>query len=168
MVRNSDLFDNKSCTILQQTPREDSFVIVSKDVWKQLLDWFGGGPETAMRALKNKDKLVKVASRGRTVRVVCESDKKRFRRFLFSEDDTVATLKQKVCEVFELDPSQCRIHDFYQYKPFCRIDTSNHLKLTLPRKHILHDNLIFIELADEEGYFRIEYAQHTFYNTSIF
>ena len=157
-VYNSPMFEDSSVTKVKNASQNIKSHILEERVWRQLVTWFGGGPELAIPALRNeKTGKVTIDRRGKTIRVVCHNDKTRYRRFFLSSSDVMATMKEKICDVFNLDPIQCRMHDYYQYRPFIRLDYPKDLDATLTQKHILHENLIFMELPDEYDKFRIEY-----------
>ena len=49
--------------------------------------------------------------------------------------------------MFEIDPESCRIHDFYDYKPFNQYNRdSRDLDRSLADAHVLEDNLTLVDV----------------------
>lgn len=157
-VDNSDLLERDTESMVRKHNIRQFTQTVTGEVWTQLMDWFGGGAEIK---IKCKNGTTNVS--GKLIRVVCHNDNSKFRRFYFSPSEVVLDVKEEICAVFGVDSTQARLHDFFKHKPYARIDKVSDMQMIIQRKQLLHNNLCFLELANEEGEYKIEYTARNYY-----
>lgn len=86
------------------------FLVLTKDVWDKLFEWFGGGPVVTVPVANNQGKPVPVL---RMLNLTCHfQDRKE--TIEISRYDTVEMLRSSICAVFTIDNvEETRVFDYW-------------------------------------------------------
>uniref|UniRef100_A0A803MRX8 Ubiquitin carboxyl-terminal hydrolase n=1 Tax=Chenopodium quinoa TaxID=63459 RepID=A0A803MRX8_CHEQI len=120
------------------------YVLLPEEVWNQLYSWYGGGPTLARKVinsgLSQMELAVEVYPLHLELLLKPKGDRSTIR---ISKKETIRELYRRVCEIFDLDPEQIRIYDFYgQKKHSLPMD----LDKTLDDANIQMDQEILVEV----------------------
>ena len=71
------------------------------------------------------------------LRVVTSEDDSSFRRFVFNLSISLEEIKEEICDVFEVNSNNCKLHDFFSGRAYIQLDTVEYLKE--PLKDMIQD-----------------------------
>lgn len=142
-----DTSSDSSAAELHETLVEGrDYVLLPEEVWNQLYSWYGGGPTLARKVinsgLSQMELAVEVYPLHLELLLTPKGDRSTIR---ISKKETIRELHRRVCEIFDLDPDQIRIYDFYgQKKHALPLDRDK----TLDDANIQMDQEILVEVIN--------------------
>eukprot|EP00510_Aplanochytrium_minuta_P001597 CAMPEP_0184022128 /NCGR_PEP_ID=MMETSP0954-20121128/10401_1 /TAXON_ID=627963 /ORGANISM="Aplanochytrium sp, Strain PBS07" /LENGTH=1212 /DNA_ID=CAMNT_0026304403 /DNA_START=201 /DNA_END=3839 /DNA_ORIENTATION=- len=158
-VVNDPLFDpNEKLTKLRKVDGRD-YSVVSVPVWEVLMEHFGGGPEVK-RFCEDKHGT-KSMDGGVDIRAVCSKDASQVRRVNFPNKTTVQEMKKYLAELFEVEVEKTRLYDYFQDKPYARLDGKGSNAQPISKKNLIEDQLVLLECELEEGDYLIKRIPQT-------
>ncbi|KAK4787420.1 hypothetical protein SAY86_011253 [Trapa natans] len=122
------------------------YVLLPHEVWNQLFTWYGGGPALPRKVissgLSQTELAVEVYPLRLQLLVMQKDDHATIR---ISKKETIGNLHKKACEVFNLNPEQVCIWDYYGHQKHALIDD---MDKTLDDANIQMDQDILVEVHD--------------------
>jgi len=90
------------------------YVILSKEEWFYLFEWYGGGPGLPRKVISSgwRDSLI-VEVRPLHLKIVRSSDAYKEVKAIYSKADKVGKLKADMCTKLELNPENIRLWDYH-------------------------------------------------------
>jgi len=117
---------------------ELDYTIISIDIWRQLHQWYGGGPLKRKRT--NKIYEIKLD--------ILNSNNENVIKRTFNSDTTIGTLRQEMCQEMALNEEKVRIRNCYDNSIYCTQECMNQ---TLDDVDIMGSHKILFEIQNENG-----------------
>lgn len=125
------------------------YILLPQEVWKQLYLWYGGGPTLARRVINSRITQTELAVEVYPLRlqltVMPKGDHSTIR---ISKKETIGELHKRACEIFDLDPEQVCIWDYYGHR---KHDLMHDMDKTLDDANIQMDQDILVEILNNVG-----------------
>ncbi|KDP20649.1 hypothetical protein JCGZ_03783 [Jatropha curcas] len=152
-IDNSDLiYDSKSedshvgIEIHGSLLEGRDYVLLPQEVWNQLYSWYGGGPTLARKVissgLSQTELAVEVYPLRLQLLVMPKGDHSTIR---ISKKETIGELHRRACEIFDLNPEQVCIWDYYGQRKHALM---NDMDKTLDDANIQMDQDILVEVLN--------------------
>ncbi|XP_027349722.1 ubiquitin carboxyl-terminal hydrolase 5 isoform X2 [Abrus precatorius] len=120
------------------------YVLLPQEVWNQLFRWYGGGPTLARKVissgLSQTELTVEVYPLRLQLLVLPKNDRSAIR---ISKKETIGQLHKKACEIFDLQPDQVCIWDYYARRKHALM---NDMDKTLDDANLQMDQDILVEV----------------------
>ncbi|XP_027181534.1 ubiquitin carboxyl-terminal hydrolase 5 [Coffea eugenioides] len=152
-IDNSDLL--YEVTSDKSTPRTElhetlvegtDFILLPQEVWNQFCAWYGGGPPVARKVINSgvsKTELsVEVYPLRLQLHLMPKGDRATTR---ISKKETIGELHKRACEIFDLNPDQVYIWDYFSHRKHALM---NDMEKTLDDANIQMDQDILVEVID--------------------
>ncbi|KHN12181.1 Ubiquitin carboxyl-terminal hydrolase 5 [Glycine soja] len=122
------------------------YVLLPQEVWNQLFRWYGGGPTLARKVissgLSQTELAVEVYPLRLQLLMLPKNDRFPIR---ISKKETIGQLHRKACEIFDLQPDQVCIWDYYARR---RHALMNDMDKTLDDANLQMDQDILVEVIN--------------------
>ncbi|CAM8927558.1 unnamed protein product [Rhodiola kirilowii] len=125
------------------------YILLPHGLWNQLYLWYGGGPVVARKVinsgLSQTELSVEVYPLHLQLLVMPRGDQSTIR---ISKKETIGELHRRACEIFDLNPDQVWIWDYYGHKKHALL---NDMGKTLDNANIQTDQEILLEVRSSGG-----------------
>ncbi|RZB47658.1 Ubiquitin carboxyl-terminal hydrolase 5 isoform B [Glycine soja] len=122
------------------------YVLLPQEVWNQLFRWYGGGPTLARKVissgLSQTELAVEVYPLRLQLLMLPKNDRFPIR---ISKKETIGQLHRKACEIFDLQPDQVCIWDYYARRKHALM---NDMDKTLDDANLQMDQDILVEVIN--------------------
>lgn len=122
------------------------YVLLPQEVWNQLFRWYGGGPTLARKVissgLSQTELTVEVYPLRLQLLMLPKNDRFAIR---ISKKETIGQLHRKACEIFDLQPDQVCIWDYYARRKHALM---NDMDKTLDDANLQMDQDILVEVIN--------------------
>ncbi|TKY62744.1 Ubiquitin carboxyl-terminal hydrolase 5 [Spatholobus suberectus] len=122
------------------------YVLLPQEVWNQLFRWYGGGPTLARKVissgLSQTELAVEVYPLRLQLLMLPKNDRFAIR---ISKKETIGQLHKKSCEIFDLQPDQVCIWDYYARRKHALM---NDMDKTLDDANLQMDQDILVEVIN--------------------
>ncbi|KAL2320608.1 hypothetical protein Fmac_029577 [Flemingia macrophylla] len=122
------------------------YVLLPQEVWNQLFRWYGGGPTLARKVissgLSQTELTVEVYPLRLQLLMLPKHDRVAIR---ISKKETIGQLHRKACEIFDLQPDQVCIWDYYARRKHALM---NDMDKTLDDANLQMDQDILVEVIN--------------------
>ncbi|KAK7378005.1 hypothetical protein VNO80_03441 [Phaseolus coccineus] len=125
------------------------YVLLPQEVWDQLFRWYGGGPTLARKVISSGFSQTELAVEVYPLRLqllmLPKNDRFSIR---ISKKETIGQLHRKACEIFDLQPDQVCIWDYYSRRKHALM---NDMDRTLDDANLQMDQDILVEVINNSN-----------------
>ncbi|KAK7396058.1 hypothetical protein VNO78_16790 [Psophocarpus tetragonolobus] len=122
------------------------YVLLPQEVWNQLFRWYGGGPTLARKVISSGLSQTELAVEVYPLRLqLLMLPKNDHFPVRISKKETIGQLHRKACEIFDLQPDQVCIWDYYSRRKHALM---NDMDKTLDDANLQMDQDILVEVIN--------------------
>ena len=112
-INNSNLMENDQLRLLSNLTEKKEYMIITDALWNAIYHWYGGGPVISRRVIRASNKKLELELYPLLLHIcMCNEDgtpDQSNEQLLCSKVQTVERVKKRICQIYDLEPSQCRL-----------------------------------------------------------
>ena len=112
-INNSNLMEDDELRLLSNLTEKKEYMIISESLWNAIYHWYGGGPVISRRVIRASNKNLELELYPLLLHIcLCNEDgtpDQSNEALLCSKVQTVERVKKRICQIYDLEPSKCRL-----------------------------------------------------------